>query len=68
MKVLYPLIHFLKIDANEIFFSEERHDNPAFTQLQLLLSDCSEEEAADLIPILQAVLAALRSKKPNGLQ
>lgn len=68
MEVLYPLVRFLKIDANEIFFPEERRDTPAFTQLQLVISDCSEEEAAHLIPILQAVLAALRSKRATDLE
>jgi len=60
MKVLYPLVRTLKIDANEIFYPELERKDPAISQLRLLVEDCSEEEAAAVIPILQAVFTALR--------
>lgn len=51
MEVLYPLIRALKIDAREIFNPEMQRDTPALRQLRLLIEDCSEEEAASIIPI-----------------
>ena len=62
LEVLYPLIRSLKIDAREIFFPEIQRESPALRQLRLLVEDCSEEEAATLIPVLQSVVSALRDK------
>lgn len=61
MKILYPLIRFLKIDPREIFYPEMQRETPMFQQLQFLTADCSEQEAAALIPIVKSVLSALRS-------
>ena len=52
MKVLYPLVRALKIDAREIF-------NPEMERLTI--ETCSEAEAAVLISVVDAVLNALRS-------
>ena len=68
MKVLYPLIRFLKIDAREIFNPELQQENPTIEQLRLLVSDCSEQEAATLIPVVQSVLSALRSQKSTEIE
>ena len=62
LEVLYPLIRSLKIDAREIFFPEMQRESQALRQLRLLVEDCSEEEAATLIPVLQSVVSALRDK------
>ena len=62
MEVLYPLVRTLKIDAREIFNSEMRRETPALRQLRLLIEDCSEEEAAAIIPVFQSVLTALRDQ------
>ena len=62
MEVLYPLIRALKIDAREIFNPEIRRESPALRQLRLLIEECSEEEAAAIIPVFQSVLTALRDK------
>ena len=62
LEVLYPLIRSLKIDAREIFYPEMQRESPALRQLRLFVEDCSEEEAATLIPILQSVVSALRDK------
>ena len=68
MKVLYPLIRFLKIDAREIFNPELQQENPSLEQLRLLISDCNEEEATALLPVVQAVLTALRSQKATEIK
>ena len=61
IKILYPLIRFLKIDPREIFYPEMQRETPMFQQLQFLIEDCSEQEAATLIPVVKSVLSALRS-------
>lgn len=62
MEALYPLVRVLKIDAKEIFYPEMQRESPSISQLRLLIEDCSEEEAATMIPVLKSVLAALRDK------
>lgn len=61
MEVLYPLIRALQIDSREIFNPEMSRESPAIRRLRLLLSDCSEQEAATLIPVVEAVMSALRA-------
>lgn len=68
MEVLYPLIRTLKIDAREIFNPEMKLDTPALRQLRLLVEDCSEEEAAAIIPIFQAALRMARNQRPASLK
>ena len=62
MEVLYPLVRALKIDAREIFNPEIRRETPALRQLRVMIEECSEEEAAAIIPVFQSVLTALRDK------
>ena len=67
LEVLYPLIRSLKIDSREIFYPEMQRESPALRQLRLLVEDCSEEEAAAIIPVLQAVVSALRDKNATPI-
>lgn len=67
MEVLYPLVRTLQIDAREIFNPEMVRESPALRQLRLLIEDCSEEEAAAIIPVFHAVLAALRDKSATSI-
>ena len=67
LEVLYPLIRSLKIDPREIFYPEMQRESPALRQLRLLVEDCSEEEAATIIPVLQSVIAALRDKNATTI-
>ena len=62
LEVLYPLVRSLKIDAREIFYPEMQRESPALRQLRLFVEDCSEEEAATIIPVLQSVISALRDR------
>ena len=50
MEVLFPLIRTLRVDARTIF-------NP-----ELMVEECSEQEAEALIPVVESVIAALRAK------
>ena len=51
MEVLYPLVRALKIKAREIFNPEISRESPSICQLRLLIEECSEEEAAAIIPV-----------------
>lgn len=68
MEVLYPLVRVLKIDAREIFNPEIRRESPALRQLRLLIEDCSEEEAAAIIPVFQSVLTALHDQSATPIK
>lgn len=68
MEVLYPLIRVLKIDAREIFHPEMKLDAPALRQLRLLVQECTEEEAAAIIPIFQAALNMVRNSKARPIE
>ena len=62
LEVLYPLVRALNIDPREVFYPNMQQESPALRRLRLLVDDCSEEEAAALIPVFQSVLRAIRSK------
>lgn len=68
MKTLFPLIRLLKIDAREIFNPELKRESPAIRQLRFLVEECSEQEASTLIPVIEAVLSALRAKEPSKIE
>ena len=62
MEVLYPLISALRTDARSIFNPELQRETPALQQLRLMIEECSEREAEALIPVVESVIAALRTK------
>lgn len=68
MEVLFPLVRVLKIDTREIFNPEIRRESPALRQLRLLIEECSEEEAAVIIPVFQSVLNALRNQNATPIE
>ena len=63
MEVLFPLVRALQIDPWEIFYPELNHQCAAFRKLQILLKDCNDDEIEALLPICEAVLQTLHSKK-----
>ncbi len=62
LEVLYPLVRALNIDPREVFYPNTQQETPALRKLRLLVDDCSEEEAAAVLPVFQSVLHAIRSK------
>ena len=62
LEVLYPLIRTLNIDSREIFNPEIKRQSVALSELRMLIEECSEEDAKDILPILKSVLAALKNK------
>ena len=63
LKTLFKVIRALKIDARELFDDGPQSDSPAVRRVCLLINECSEEEAATLFPMIEAVLNALRTNK-----
>ena len=61
MQVLFPLVRRLQIDPRELFYPESEQESPSISQLQILIRDCTEQEAAALIPVDQSFLAAVRT-------
>ena len=68
LETLYPLIQVLKMDAREIFDTTAKSDAPAIRHLRLLIDGCSEEEAATLFSVVEAVLNALRSTRATKIE
>lgn len=66
--VLFPLIRALKIDAREVFNPEMQRESPALRQLRLLIEECSEEDAATLIPVIESILKAIHEKDGTQIQ
>lgn len=65
---LFPLVRKLKLDARAIFEPNEQADSPSVRQLRFLTSDCTEQEAATLLPVLEAVLSALRANQKDTIE
>ena len=68
MEVLFPLIRTLKIDPREIFHPEMQRETPSIRHLRFLIEDCTEQEAATLIPVIDSVLSALRTDRPTKIE
>ena len=68
MEVLYPLVRVLKMDSREIFYLEILQDSAAIRRLRLMVTECSEEEAAALIPVMESVLSVVRSDKATQIK
>lgn len=65
---LFRVVRALKIDAHEIFDDDLQNSSPSIHRLCLLINECSEEEAATLYPVIDAVLTALRSNRGVTIQ
>ena len=57
---LYPLITYLKIPTDKIFDPNYKAEAPNLQKLLALQKDCTEQEAADLLPMVRYLLELLR--------
>ena len=64
---LYPLITYLKIPADRIFYPEAISPSPTLQKLLAELNGCSEREAADLLPMIRYLLNLLRKQDTPSL-
>lgn len=67
LETLFPLIRALKMDSREIFDAVSNLDAPSIRHLHLLVDDCSEDEAATLLSVMESVLTALRSPRATKI-
>ena len=59
---LHPLVTYLKIPADKIFYPDNRSHAPNLQKLLALLDDCTEQEANDLLPMMRYLLDLLRKQ------
>ena len=67
MEILFPLLRYLKIDVREIFFPEMQRSTPALSQLRQFVEDCSESDAAAILPVLQSFLIAVYNQRAKPI-
>ena len=67
-KTLVSLFRVLKIDSRTVFNPELEPDNPVIHRLVSLTGTCTEQEATTLIPVVEAVLRALRSNNAADIE
>lgn len=61
---LYPLITYLKIPADRIFYPELSQHGVNKQNLLLAVSTCSETEAKTILPFIKSLLELVRNQKP----
>ena len=68
LEKLYSLVRFYGMDPRPFFYPELVLETPARESFRLLLETCTEKEAESLIPILRAILTALRARDADDLR
>ena len=63
LDVLYALVTTLQIDPSEIFYLGNNQNNQARKMLEILLSECSDNQIAALLPIIWASLDVIISNQ-----
>ena len=63
LDVLYALVTTLQIDPSEIFYLGNNQNNQARKMLEILLSECSDNQIAALLPIIRASLDVIISNQ-----
>lgn len=59
-EILYPLITYLKIPADTIFYPSNEIEQPNLQQLLTTLKDCTDQDADALLPMVRYMLNLLR--------
>ena len=67
LATLYPIVRALNIDPQEIFYPEIHRDNPRIQLLHQLISDCTDNEADALIPIIRELIQFMKSKEKASI-
>lgn len=62
LEKLYPVIRLYQVDPRPIFFPELASADPAHQNLRFMVETCTEKEVKALIPIVRAILDALRAR------
>ena len=59
-ETMFPLVTYLKIPANTLFFPDSEESRPNHEALLALLHDCTEQEAELIAPAIRYLLNLLR--------
>ena len=57
---LYQIVTYLKMPADRIFYPDNKNKHPNLQKLIMVLSDCSEEEAEELLPAIRYLMNMMR--------
>jgi len=57
---LYQIVTYLKVPADRIFYPDDGSNRPNLQKLLMELSDCSENEAKELLPAVRYLLNLMR--------
>lgn len=68
LEILWPLLRTLNIDANDVFYPERANDSEEALHLQLLFSQCSEDELRLLTSICESVINTYRSSQGKEIK
>lgn len=63
---LYPLVNFLKIPGDKLFYPELKDDEPNKHQLLLEIQSCNDREAAELLRVTRYMLELLRKRNSES--
>ncbi|WP_286082362.1 helix-turn-helix transcriptional regulator [Parablautia intestinalis] len=59
-EILYPIVTYLKIPADTIFYPDSKSEQPNLQRLLTTLKDCTDQEADALLPMVRYMLDLLR--------
>lgn len=59
-EILYPIVTYLKIPADTIFYPDSENEQPNLQRLLTTLKDCTNQEAGALLPMVRYMLDLLR--------
>lgn len=59
-EILYPIVTYLKIPTDTIFYPDSENEQPNLQRLLTTLKDCTDQEADALLPMVRYMLDLLR--------
>lgn len=65
---LYPLVRFYRLDPRILFYPEMQQESPALFQLRAVINDCTEEEAAAILPIVVSAIKMARNSAKHSIE
>ena len=65
---LYALVRFYRLDPRIFFYPEIQQESPSVFQLQALIGECTEEEAAALYPVVESAIHMLRNRNTHDVK
>ena len=64
---LAQIVKVLKLDLEMLFDPDKKRERPQLDELRREIADCTEDEAAALIPVVRSFLFALRNARKTDL-